>query len=180
MLVAIQTGLRVSELIGLRCKDVILGSGAHVCCEGKGRKHRCTPLRIDAEKALKEWLRERCGAGEDPVFPSIRGGALSRDAVESLVAKYTAAAAKKRATLKGKKVTPHSLRHSAAMDLLRNGVDRAVIALWLGHEQVQTTQMYLHADMRLKEEALSHTTPTGVRPRRYRPDDQLLKFLEDL
>jgi len=180
LLVAIQTGLRVSELIGLRCKDVILGRGAHVRCDGKGRKLRSTPLRKDAELALTAWLRERNGGNDEVVFPSIRGGPLSRDAVERLVAKHTATAATRCATLKNKRVTPHTLRHSAAMDLLQHGVDRSVIALWLGHEQVETTQMYLHADMRLKEEALRHTTPTGAPPTRYRPGDDLLSFLEGL
>ena len=180
LLVAVQTGLRVSEILGLRCKDVILGRGAHVRCEGKGRKQRCTPLRKDAELALKAWLRERNGANDAVAFPTIPGGPLSRDAIERLVAKHTAVAAKRCATLKGKRLTPHSLRHSAAMDLLHHGVDRTVIALWLGHEHVETTQMYLHADMHLKEEALRHTTPTGVRPRRYRPSDDLLSFLEGL
>jgi site-specific recombinase XerD len=137
-------------------------------------------LRKDAELALKAWLRERNGDNDDVVFPSIRGGPLSRDAIERLVAKHTAVAATRCATLKGKRLTPHSLRHSAAMDLLHHGVDRTVIALWLGHEHVETTQMYLHADMHLKEEALGHTTLTGVRPTRYRPSDDLLRFLEGL
>lgn len=180
LLVALQTGLRVSELIGLRCQDVMLGTGAHVRCEGKGRKQRCTPLRQDAAKMLNVWLRERLGQPADPVFLSIRGGALSHDAVERLVAKHAATAQKQCPSLKHKKVTPHVLRHSAAMELLQHGVDRSVIALWLGHESPVTTQMYLHADLRLKEKALSRTTPLGIKPRRYRPSDQLLAFLEAL
>lgn len=180
ILVAVQTGLRVSEILGLRRKDVVMGRESHVRCEGKGRKRRFTPLRRDSQLALKAWLRERDGQDDDPVFPSIRGGPLSRDAVERLVTKHTATAAMNCPTLEGKKVTPHTLRHSAAMDLLQNGVDRSVIALWLGHESVETTQMYLHADMRLKEEALRHTTPTGGSPGRYRPSDDLLTFLEGL
>jgi integrase/recombinase XerD len=180
LLVAVQTGLRVSELIGLNCQDVVLGTGAHVRCMGKGRKQRCTPLRPETAKMLEAWLRERHGLPDDPVFPSIRGDRLSRDAVERLITKYTHLAAQTCPSLTRKKVSPHVLRHSVAMDLLQHGVDRSVIALWLGHESMETTQMYLHADMRLKEKALSRTAPLGVKSARYRPDDQLLSFLESL
>ena len=180
LIVAVQTGLRVSELIGLRWQDVVLGTGAHVQCVGKGRKQRATPLREEAAAILGGWLRERNDLHQDPVFPSIRGGALSRDAIERLVAKYTMTAQQSCPSLSRKKVTPHVLRHTTAMDLLQHGVDRSVIALWLGHESVETTQMYLHADLRLKEQALSRTTALGVKPVRYRPDDQLLAFLEGL
>ena len=180
LLVGVQTGLRVSELIGLNCQDVVLGAGAHVRCLGKGRKLRCTPLRPETARALNAWLRERHGLPDQPVFPSIRGGRLSRDAVERLIAKYTHRAEPSCPSLRRKKVSPHVLRHAAAMDLLHHGVDRAVIALWLGHESEETTQMYLHADMRLKEKALLRTAPLGIRPARYRPDDKLLAFLEAL
>jgi site-specific recombinase XerD len=180
LLVAFQTGLRVSELIGLTRADIILGPGAHLRCLGKGRKHRSTPLRRDAVTALAAWLRTQPGSPTDPLFPGGRGHPLSRDAVERLVTRAASAAAERCPSLKGKRVTPHVLRHGAAMELLRHGVDRAVIALWLGHESVETTQMYLHADLRLKEEALSHTTPLPVKPTRYRPSDQLLAFLEAL
>jgi site-specific recombinase XerD len=180
LLVAVQTGLRVSELSGLTCQDVVLGTGAHVRCLGKGRKQRCTPLRPETTKLLAAWLRERHGRLDDPLFPSIRGGKLSRDAIERLVTKYTVVAGRTCASLKRKKVSPHVLRHAAAMDLLHHGVDRTVIALWLGHESVETTQMYLHADLRLKEKALARTAPLGVKPARYRPDDTLLAFLEGL
>ncbi len=180
LLVAIQTGLRVSELIGLRCQDTVFGTGAHVRCEGKGRKQRCTPLRRDAATMVKAWLSERKGLPAEPLFPSCRGGPLSRDAVERIVAKYTAMAQQRCPTLKRKNVTPHVLRHTAAMDLLHHGVDRTVIALWLGHESPETTQMYLQADMQLKEKALSRTIPLGAKPGRYHPDDRLLAFLEGL
>jgi integrase/recombinase XerD len=179
LLVAVQTGLRVSELTGLNCQDVALGTGAHVRCLGKGRKQRCTPLRPETARMLDAWLRERQGRPEDPVFPSLRGGRLSRDAVERLITKYTHRAEPTCLSLKRKNVSPHVLRHATAMDLLHHGVDRSVIALWLGHESVQTTQIYLHADMRLKEKALSRTTPLGVKPARFRPDE-LLAFLEGL
>ena len=175
LLVAVQTGLRVSELVGLNCQDVVLGTGAHVRCLGKGRKTRCTPLRPETTRTMKTWLRERHGLPEQPVFPSIR-----RDAIERLITKYANLAKHTCPSLKRKKVSPHVLRHAAAMDLLQHGVDRSVIALWLGHESVETTQMYLHADMRLKEKALSRTTPLNVKRGRYRPDDKLLAFLEGL
>ena len=129
---------------------------------------------------LRAWLQRQRAQPEDPVFPSIRGGTLSRDAVQWLVAKHTATAQQHCPSLKRKKVTPHVLRHTAAMELLQHGVDRSVIALWLGHESLETTQMYLHADMRLKEQALARTTPLGTKPGRYRPNDQLLDFLESL
>lgn len=180
LLVAIQTGLRVSELTHLRCEEVILGTGAHLRCEGKGRKQRCTPLRRETAAVMAAWLRERNGQPTDPVFPSIRGGVLSKDAVERLVANHAKTAQRRCASLVRKHVTPHVLRHTAAMDLLQHGVDRAVIALWLGHESVETTQMYLHADMRLKEQALARTAPVNLTPRRYQPGDRLLAFLDSL
>lgn len=180
VLIAAQTGLRVSELITLNCQHVVLGTGAHVRCLGKGRKQRCTPLRPETARMLDVWLRERKGCPDDPVFPNIRGGRLSRDAVERLITKYTNRAAQTCPSLKRKNVSPHVLRHSTAMDLLQHGVDRSVIALWLGHESVETTQIYLHADMQLKEKALSRTEPLGTKLERYRPNDQLLAFLERL
>jgi len=180
LLVAIQTGLRVSELIALRRDDVVLGTGAHVLCNGKGRKQRSTPLRREAAGLLEAWLRELPGDPQTPVFPRSRGGMLSRDAVERLVTRHCQTAQSRCPSLKRKPVTPHVLRHTTAMELLQNGIDRSVIALWLGHESVETTQMYLHADLRLKEKALSKSTPMDVKPGRYRPDDKLLAFLEAL
>lgn len=180
LLVAVQTGLRVSELIGLRCHDIILGTGAHVHCHGKGRKERCTPLRKDAVAVLRTWLRARAGAPTDPAFPNARGGALSRDAVEDLLAKHLVTARTRCPSLQSKHVSPHVLRHSTAMDLLQRGIDRTVIALWLGHESVETTQMYLDANLDLKEQVLAKTMPFNVRPGRYRPADRLLAFLKSL
>lgn len=180
LLLALQTGLRVSELINLRCRDIELETGAHISCEGKGRKQRCTPLRCDTVKTIAAWLKEHAGNDDDPVFPTIRGDKLSRDAVEHMVRKYAVAASKACASLIGKRVSPHVLRHSTAMELLQNGVDRTVIALWLGHESVETTQVYMHADMRLKEKALARVASTNSRPGRYKPDDALLSFLKSL
>lgn len=180
LLVAVQTGLRVSELTGLRRQDVVLGAGAHLRCDGKGRKLRCTPLRRDVVNILDAWMRERPTALDTQVFPSSRGGRLSGDAVERLVAKHTATARTRCPSLTCKQVTPHTLRHTAAMQLLRRGVDRTVIALWLGHESIETTQIYLHADLALKEKALARTASSQLAPGRYRPDDKLLAFLEGL
>ena len=180
LLVAVQTGLRASELIHLRCADVQLGPGAHVRCEGKGRKQRCTPLRQDAATALRAWLDECQGDPDAPVFPNQRGGALSHDGLAYLLGKHLAVARQACPSLQHKRVTPHVLRHTAAMELLQNGVDRAVIALWLGHESIETTYVYLHADLKLKEAALAKTTPTQATPARYRPDDEVLAFLNSL
>jgi integrase/recombinase XerD len=180
LLVAAQTGLRNAEIRSLRRCDVDLGVGAHVRCTGKGRKTRCTPLRRDVIAALEAWLTER-GAGADaPVFPSARGTSLSADALESLVARHVTAACATCSSLAGRSVTPHTLRHTAAMDLLRRGVDLTVIALWLGHESVETTQIYLHADMQLKERALGHVDACAGAPARFRPSDALLAFLQSL
>lgn len=180
LLVALQTGLRVSELIGLRCQDVVLETGAHVRCTGKGRKTRCVPLRKEVADALRRWLHERNGQPADAVFPNARGQPLSRDGVQYILIQHVSVAREKCPSLKSKRVSPHILRHSAAMDLLQNGVDRSVIALWLGHESMDTTQVYLHASLELKEKALAKTTPFASRPRRYRPPDQLLAFLQAL
>jgi integrase/recombinase XerD len=180
LLVAVQTGLRASELMTLRCQDVVLGAGAHLRCQGKGRKERCTPLRKDAAAALKAWLKEQDGAPADPVFPNQRGGTLSHDGLSYLLGKHVANAQARCPSLKKKRVTPHTLRHTAAMDLLQHGVDRAVIALWLGHESVETTYIYLHADLQLKEQAMAKTSPTSLRPARYKPDDAVLSFLRSL
>ncbi len=180
LLVATQTGLRNSELTGLRHQDVALEPGPHVRCVGKGRKARATPLRPDVATALKDWLAHQSGAPVAPVFPSLRGTRLSADALQRLVAKHVATAQRTCPSLAEKSVTPHTLRHAAAMALLQRGVDLSVIALWLGHESTETTEVYLHADMRLKERALAHATDTGVVPPRYRPPDPLLAFLESL
>lgn len=180
LLLAAQTGLRVSELVQLRCNDIELGTGAHVRCTGKGRKERCTPLRKETVKVLRTWMQERKCDPSEPLFPNCRGGQLSRDGVEYLLAKHVKIAMKQCPTMKKKKISPHVLRHSTAMDLLHHGVDRTVIALWLGHEKVETTQVYLHADMKLKEKALNKADPKKVILSRFKPDDELLEFLNSL
>jgi integrase/recombinase XerD len=180
LLVAVQTGLRNSEITSLRRQDVEFGIGAHVRCLGKGRKMRCTPLRPDVAAVLKEWLSQQGGKPDDPVFPSSHGGRLSADAFQRLVSRHIATARRTCPSLVPKTVTPHTLRHAAAMALLRRGVDLSVIALWLGHESTETTQIYLHADMQLKERALAHATSSGLAPDRFRPPDPLLAFLESL
>jgi integrase/recombinase XerD len=180
LLLAVQTGLRVSELIGLRTQDVVLGTGAHVRCEGKGRKERCTPLRREAANVLRGWLRERPADPAGPLFPNVRGGVLSRDGVQYLLAKHLVVARQRCPSLAKKRVSPHVLRHSTAMDLLQHGVDRSVIALWLGHESPETTQIYLAADLEMKEKALAKSAPMNVRAGRFRPGDRLLAFLKGL
>jgi integrase/recombinase XerD len=180
LLLLLQTGLRVSEMRELQCQDVVLAAGAHVRCRGKGRKDRCTPLTREVVLALKAWLAERSGLPHEPAFPARRGGILSRDAVERLVTKYATAAGEKCESLRTKRVTPHVLRHTTAVTLLRAGNDRAVIALWLGHESLETTQIYLDADLSMKERALARIAPLRAGPTRYRPDDSLLAFLNGL
>ena len=180
LLLAVQTGLRVSELTALRRNSVVLDRGAHVRCHGKGRKERCTPLGHQVVRVMRAWLRGSNSAPSDPLFPSLRGGALSRDAVERLVAKYATLAGDNCPSLKSKRVTPHVLRHTTAIQLLQAGVERTVIALWLGHEQIETTQMYLDADLAMKEQALAKTAPPTVTLTRYKPPDALLAFLESL
>jgi integrase/recombinase XerD len=180
LLIAVQTGLRVSELTGLTVSDVHLGPGAHVRCHGKGRKDRATPLTRQTVAVLRAWLAERGGGPGDPLFPARAGRRLSRDAVERLVAKHATAAAATCPSLGGKTVTPHTLRHSAAMALLHAGVDTSVIALWMGHEDPASTQIYLHADMTIKEKALARVQPPSTQPGRYRPPDSLLAFLDTL
>jgi integrase/recombinase XerD len=181
ILLAVHTGLRVSELTGLRIQDVHLGTGPHVRCTGKGRKDRCTPLTKPAVVVLRAWLTERGSQGGQPLFATRRGTALSRDAVAHLVAKHAAAAAAACPSLAEKTITPHTLRHTTAMTLLHSGVDVTVIALWLGHESTDATQIYLHADMSIKERALARTDPSPAGTlHRYKPPDALLTFLATL
>jgi len=180
LLLAMQTGLRLSELIGLRQGDIYLGCGAHVRCEGKGRKQRCTPLTRTTVHTLRAWIREQGKDETRILFPSARGELLSHDSVQYLVRKYATRAAKSCPTLRKKRVTPHVLRHTTAMELLQAGVDRSVIALWLGHESLETTQIYLDANLALKEEALKRTSPVNATIGRFKPDDQLLSFLHNL
>jgi integrase/recombinase XerD len=177
LLTAVQTGLRLSEMTGLRHEDVSLGTGAHVHCHRKGRKERCTPLTKPTRLVLKAWMREQGREDSKTLFPSARGGRLSAVGVQHMVARHTAKARETCRTLGKKRVSPHVLRHAAAMELLQSGVDRAVIALWLGHESVETTQIYLDADLALKEQVLAKTKPIKGKAGRYRPDDDLLAFL---
>ncbi len=180
LVLLLQTGLRVSESCDLRCEDVVLSTGAHVRCRGKGRKERCTPLTRSTVAVMRAWLRLRRGLPVEPAFPSRRGTKLSRDAVGRLVSKCAKDASAACSTLSIKRVTPHVLRHTAAVTLLRAGNDRAVIALWLGHESIETTQMYLDADLSMKERALARTTPLHTAPGRFIPKDDLLAFLNGL
>ncbi len=180
LLMAVQTGLRLSELTGLRQKDVVLGAGAHVRCEGKGRKERCTPLTKPAVAVLKAWIREQGGDESRFLFPNPRGGRLSADSVQHAVAKHVAAGQLVCPSLAKKRVTPHVLRHTAAMELLQAGVERSLIAIWLGHEVLDSTQPYLDADLQLKEAIMAKMNPLKSKPPRYHPDDNLLAYLKSL
>lgn len=180
LLLAVQTGLRNSEIISLARQNVELGTGAHVRCLGKGRKARSTPLQADVAKVLNAWIAENNVQPDGPVFPSSHGGFLSPDALQRLVARHAVSASTTCPSLSGRSITPHSLRHSTAMALLRRGVDLTVIALWLGHESTETTMIYMHADMQLKERALAHASASSDIPERFRPPDSLLAFLESL
>lgn len=180
LLLAVQTGLRVSELTGLNCADLTLDSNPSVRCEGKGRKQRAVPLNQTVQTALRAWVAERAGRPADPLFPTRTGRRLSRDAVALRLNTHAKAAALNCPSLLGKRLHPHVLRHTCAMDLLQAGVDTSVIALWLGHAGVRSTDPYLHADILTKEKALALLTPATVKPGRYRPPDKILAFLESL
>ncbi|HVQ15062.1 MAG TPA: site-specific integrase [Vicinamibacterales bacterium] len=180
ILLAVQTGLRLSELTGLRQEDLHVGTGAHVRVLGKGRKERCTPLSKSTRAVLAAWLREPLRAPDQPLFPNARGGRLSAHGVHYLLGKHVAAAAEVCSSLKQKRVSPHVLRHTTAMDLLQEGNEQCVIALWLGHESIDTTQVYLDANLEIKQRILDKITPPNGKPGRYRPDDKLLAFLKNL
>lgn len=180
MLLAIQTGLRVSEITALRRADIVFGTGAYVRCEGKGRKERCTPLTRQLAKVLGAWVGEASRHGADIVFPNAQGSRLSTDGVQYLLTKHLAVARTRCPSLQRKAISPHLLRHTAAMELLQAGVDCSVIALWLGHESIETTQIYLDANLALKQQALEKTTPVKSKAGRYRADDQLMQFLTTL
>ena len=176
----VQTGLRLSELTGLTCADVTLGTGAYVHCRGKGRKERGVPITSANITLLRAWLRERDGLAIEPLFPSRTGRRLSDDAVAARLKLYKELAADRCPSLRAKSLTPHVLRHTCAMNLLREGVDVAVIALWLGHADIRSTNAYLHADMSIKERALARMNPPSSRAIRFRPSDKLIAFLEGL
>ena len=177
---ACQTGLRVSELTALTGNDIVLGDGAHVRCHGKGRKQRHTPLTRQIIGVLTTWNAARNSGDEHPLFPTRKGTALSRDAIARLVTKHAATAATSCPSIAAKNVTPHTLRHTAAMGLLHAGVDTSVIALWMGHASPESTQAYLHADMTIKERALERVTPANTATGRYQAPDSLLAYLDTL
>lgn len=180
LLVTLQTGLRLSEVTALKRQDVAFGTGARVEVLGKGRKQRAIPLCKPVAAMLQAWFDETGVAQDGIVFPSMRGGPLSADAVARLLHKHLATASETCASLKKKHITFHCLRHTAAMDLLHAGVDTSVIALWLGHESVETTHIYLDVDLALKEKILAKTIPFDSKPGKFRPDDRLMVFLNQL
>jgi integrase/recombinase XerD len=179
--VMLEAGLRVSELTALTIADAVTGTGAHLRCLGKGRRERCTPLTRSTSRLLEAWLREQHARSPDaPLFATRKGAPLSRDAVTDLVIKHTITAATRCRSLAGKHVSPHTLRHSCAMDLLQAGADTARIALWLGHSDSRSTQAYLHADMTQKRRTLELGAPTPQAAKPFKPTDRLLAFLEGL
>lgn len=180
MLVAVQTGLRLSEMTALERGDLVLGTGAHLRVVGKGRKERCTPIAKPTLAVLKDWLHEPQRGDGQTLFPSAMGRRLSVHGVQYILNKHRAKASQTCPSLRQKRVTVHRLRHTMAMDLLQSGVDRSVIALWLGHERVETTQIYLDASLAMKEQALAKLTPPAVKQTRYRPGDRLMGFLNSL
>lgn len=180
LLLASQTGLRVSELIGLKCKDIVFGKSVYLHCQGKGRKERCVPLTKSTANVLRIWMKERNGEPDDPIFTNARGNILSRDGVAYILKKYVKIAGEMHPSLRTKQVSPHILRHTNAVNLLRAGVDQATIALWLGHESVDTTQIYLHADIEYKEKVLNKFATSKAGSIKFKPDDQLLTFLNSL
>jgi site-specific recombinase XerD len=180
LLLAVQTGLRLSELTALRRTSLVVEDSPHVRCIGKGRKERCTPLTKQTVAVLKAWLKEPTSVNADVLFPTSQGGVLSPDAVQHLLRKYVERTRQTCPSLRRKRVTPHVLRHSAAMELLHAGIDSTLIALWLGHESVETTQQYIHAHLALKEAALAKLDPLKTKPSRFRADDRVLRFLSAL
>ena len=180
LMLALQSGFRVSELVALRCDDVKLGPGAHVCCLGKGRKLRAIPLTTQTAMVLRSWMRRRAGLPSDHLFPNARSGKLSQDGVQYIINKYLGIAGKGCPSLMKKRVTPHVLRHTTAVHLLQAGVDQAVIALWLGHESVETTKDYVDTDLAFKRKVLAKAPHVQGKWKGYRPDDHLMKFLTSL
>jgi integrase/recombinase XerD len=180
LITAVQTGLRVSELTNLKCKDIELGAGAYVYVIGKGRKERYTPLTKETVKTLKSWIAELKNATDEVLFPSLRGKSMSNDGIQYLLAKHCRKAAELCPSLQKKRVSPHQLRHTAAMELLKAGVDVTVIALWLGHESLDTTRIYLEADLEMKRCALKKATPHKAQSTTFKADDALLSYLKSL
>jgi integrase/recombinase XerD len=180
LLVALQTGLRVAELANLRRQDVVLETGPHIRCFGKGRKERCTPLRKESADVLRAWLKEHDCPPSGFLFPGVRGARLSTDAIQDRLKKHLETARRNCSSLRKKRISPHALRHTTAMELLQAGVDCSIIAMWLGHESIETTRMYLHADITIKEKAIARTAPLNTSAARYHPDDAVLAFLKGL
>lgn len=180
LLVDIRTGLRVSELTGLHKSDVTLGTGAYIHCFGKGRKERSTPITKNTAKVIQQWLGNTKGKEDELVFTNARGGHLSSDGVQYILDKHIKIACQLCPSLNKKRVTPHVLRHTAAMQLLQSGVDPMMIAIWLGHESVETTHIYIKEDIKMKEQALQKTQESKSKTLRYKPRDKLLEFLQAL
>jgi site-specific recombinase XerD len=178
LLTLYNTGARVSEITALHREHISLGPSTVVHLIGKGRKHRDIPLWPRTAQVLKAWFREQSNAGTPLAFPSARGQRLSRNGIDYILKQAVAGA--NCPSLKSKNIHPHAIRHTTGSHLLQSGVDISVIALWLGHESVQTTHIYVEADLAAKQRALSKLEPAGTNVRRYKPQDQVLAFLATL
>jgi site-specific recombinase XerD len=175
------TGARVSELISIRLADVYFSNkSASISLHGKGRKNRAVPLWKSTAKRLKNWMQEIPNYPDTPLFPDAKGNGLSRSGVEFRLKCAAKKASETCVSISRQSVSPHLIRHTTAMHMLQSGVDIAVIALWLGHESIQTTHMYMEADLHAKEIAMSKIEPSSGREVRFRPKDKLLQFLEEL
>jgi len=180
LLTMYNSGARVSELASLQSNQVRLGPSTFLMLHGKGRKERTVPLWPNTARVLRAWLQEPRATPSEIAFPNMRGAALTRDGVDYLVKKAARKAAAKCPTLATKPVSSHIIRHATGVHLLQSGVDIETIALWLGHESIETTHIYVEADLATKEKALQKLDPVGVPTPRYKPDDALLAFLNSL
>lgn len=180
LLTMYNTGARVSEMIGLQREQVRFGASTYVQLHGKGRKERTVPLWPHTARALESWFHDLAGKCGTVAFPNARGHQMARDGVEYLLRETVKKAARNCPALFGKRVSPHMLRHTTAMHLLQSGVDITVIALWLGHESIETTHCYVEADLAKKQRALDKITPIQGSLARFRPNDKLLAFLAAL
>jgi integrase/recombinase XerD len=174
------TGARISEVIALRVKDVLSNDMKSVQIRGKGRKQRVVPLWKNTTRQLREWLRRVNPESDSPLFPNRNGTPMSRTGIENRLHLAITRAADQCPTLKNRRISPHSLRHTTAMHLLQSGVDITVIALWLGHASPTTTHLYVEADLAMKERTLKKLHEPTNRPLRFKSGDRLLSFLESL
>jgi integrase/recombinase XerD len=174
------TGARVSEIIAVRMKDICLDAAPSMTLHGKGRKERVVPLWKSTACLLRHWIKETDSEKDAPLFPGCRGQPLSRSGVEERLRRAVKSASAKCPSFSKRPISPHTFRHTTAMHMLQSGVDITVIALWLGHESISTTHMYIEADLAMKQKALDRLHAPGRQPHVYRAPDKLLEFLRAL